>query len=92
MSAVRFFEAALFFAAALGVTFTIVFKPLAVTRISDLEVANQIQMLNSSGPTITAGAGDPNGSITAAIGSMRMQTDVAAIWLNTDGATAWSAL
>lgn len=95
MTAVRFFEAALLLLAALltaALTVSWTGGPLAVTRIADLEVTNQIQMTSSSGPTITAGTGDPNGSITAPIGSIRLQTDTGALWQNTDGSTAWSSL
>lgn len=67
------------------------YEPAAVTKISDLEVANKIQMINSSGPTFTAGAGDPNGAITAPIGSIRMRTDTAVLYQNTTGAMVWTA-
>ncbi len=67
------------------------YEPLAVTKISDLEVANKIQMINSSGPTFTAGAGDPNGSVAAPIGSIRLRTDTAVLYQNTTGAMVWIA-
>lgn len=39
---------------------------------------------------VIVGTGDPNGLASAPIGSPFFQTDTAALWLNTDGATAWS--
>ena len=37
------------------------------------------------------GTGDPNTVVTATIGSLFIQTDVAGLWQNTDGVTAWTA-
>lgn len=69
-----------------------VLGPLAVTRISDLEVTTQIQMSSGSGPKILAGAGDPNGATTAPQGSLILQTDTAALWQNTTGTNVWAAV
>lgn len=66
--------------------------PLAVTRIDSLEVTNKIQMISGSGPTLSAGVGDPNGVLSSPIGSLWIQTDTPAVWVNTDGSTAWTAL
>jgi hypothetical protein len=64
-------------------------KPAAVFRVSDIEVQNQIQMTSSTGPTITAGTGDPNAAVTQPQGSIRMRTDSALVYQNTDGAQTW---
>ncbi len=69
---------------------TIDVKPAAVTRVTDLEVTNQIQMTNTSGPKILAGTGDPSGVLSAPIGSLRTRTDTARLYQNIDGATAWA--
>src|SRR5258706_7569432 len=67
-------------------------SPAAVTRISDLEVTNKIQMTSSSGPTIRTIASNPNGSVVEPRGSLRLRTDVgnSSLYVNTDGATSWS--
>lgn len=65
---------------------------MPTSRVDELEALTELRLNSGAGPTITAGAGDPNGAITAPIGSVRLQTDTNAVWQNTDGTTAWSAL
>lgn len=56
-----------------------------VKTIAGLRLTN-----TATGPTVTSGTGDPNGSITAPVGSVRLRSDTAELYQNTDGATAWS--
>lgn len=46
----------------------------------------------STGPRIYAGTGDPNGTVTAPLGSLWLRSDVAGFYRNTDGATTWVAV
>ena len=59
-------------------------------------MANEIEGIErfrfASGAEQLAGAGDPNGVVTSPIGSIYQQTDTAALWQNSDGATAWVAV
>lgn len=66
------------------------FEPYAVTRISDLEVTNKIQLTSSSGPTFSTITSDPNGVVLAARSSLRYRTDTNVLYVNTDGAMAWT--
>ncbi len=43
----------------------------------------------TTGPIFISGTGDPNGSVTATIGSMRLRTDTAQVHQNTTGGTVW---
>jgi hypothetical protein len=43
----------------------------------------------TTGPIVTSGAGDPNGSLTATIGSVYARTN-GTLYQNTDGAQAWT--
>lgn len=44
----------------------------------------------TTGPILISGSGDPNGVVSATIGSMFLRTDVASLYQNLDGATAWT--
>lgn len=46
----------------------------------------------SSGPIMISGTSDPNGVVSATIGSLFVQTDTPAVWQNTDGSTAWTQI
>lgn len=59
-------------------------------EIDTLHVHDQQGGLASSDLTMTAG--DPNGIISAPAGSLCLDDTTPGVWVNTDGATAWSLL
>lgn len=52
--------------------------------------------LNGTGPKLVAGAGDPNGAVTAPQGSLYLRTDGSSTttraYINTDSVTAWTSV
>ena len=46
----------------------------------------------STGPRVYAGTGDPNGVVTAPLGSLWLRTDVGGFFRNTDAGTTWVAV
>lgn len=48
--------------------------------------------VNATGPRMYAGTGDPNGVLTAPLGSIWQRSDSAGFYRNTDGSTAWTAV
>jgi hypothetical protein len=66
----------------------------AVFRVEDIEVQNQIQMTNASGPTVKVSTSNPNGVVTEPRGSLRMRTDAANanLYLNTNAGTTWRGI
>lgn len=58
---------------------------------TDTGSANAANYVSINGRRIIAGSGDPNGSVTARKGSIFM-SDSGAVYRNTDGATAWTAM
>ena len=51
-----------------------------------------VELITIGSITIYTAAADPNGSLSATLGSIATRTDSAAVYVNTDGATAWTQL
>lgn len=77
----------------------------SVTRVDDLEITGTTDASGevtaqsgmrlttvTTGPIVTSGIGSPDGAVNGTLGSLYLQTDTAAVFQNTDGATAWTEL
>lgn len=51
-----------------------------------------LRLSSLTGPTASSGSGDPNGTVSGALGSLYVRTDVAELWQNTGGSTGWSKI
>lgn len=76
---------------------------LSTTRVDDLEITGTTEAggevtaqsgvrltTPATGPIVTSGVGSPDGVVSATEGSLYLQTDTAAVYQNTDGASAWT--
>lgn len=54
----------------------------------ELIARSGVRLTAASGPLVTSDAGSP--TLAASIGSVYVRDDVAELWQNTDGSTAWS--
>jgi len=76
----------------------------ATFRTENIDVTNQADVANgliahsgvtltsSSGPTVRSIASNPDGSVTGTRGDLRLRTDAAALYQNTNGDTAWRTI
>jgi hypothetical protein len=51
-----------------------------------------LQLASGSGPTIKTITSDPNGAVSGTRGDLLLRTNSAALYQNTDGATAWTSI
>jgi len=66
-------------------------KMLTINEAEDTERIRLYDTTNTDTVGIYVGTGTPNGSLTAQAGSLFLD-EIGAIYINTDGATAWSQL